>query len=281
VCWNNTGNPTILDNKTVDGFGTGSYESLLNELLPNTTYYVRSYATNSLGTSYGNQLSFTTLEESVVPTDGLVGYWPFNGNADDESGNGHNGTVNGPTLISDRFGNQNSAYHFTGINSITTEFTGVLGNADRSISFWVKISEQENGGGICSYGGGYGTSFSPAINPAINVDDIAHLDISDATVSYKASKPNNNIWHHYVYIYSATSGTSLNGIKIYQDGVLLTEIVNSYNYNLYNINTSSETLFKFGAAEWHNASYSVDDLRFYNRVLDGAEIQQLYHEDGW
>ena len=44
---------------------------------------------------------------SYVPTDGLVGYWPFNGNANDESGNGNNGTVNGATLTSDRFGNEN------------------------------------------------------------------------------------------------------------------------------------------------------------------------------
>ena len=45
-----------------------------------------------------------------VPTDGLVGYWGFNGNANDESGNGNDGTVNGATPTEDRFGNANSAY---------------------------------------------------------------------------------------------------------------------------------------------------------------------------
>jgi len=49
---------------------------------------------------------------SNVPTNGLVGYWPFNGNANDESGNGNNGSVNGATLTSDRFGSNNSAYDF-------------------------------------------------------------------------------------------------------------------------------------------------------------------------
>jgi len=48
--------------------------------------------------------------------DGLVAYYPFNGNANDESGNGNNGTVNGATLTSDRFGNANSAYSFDGVN---------------------------------------------------------------------------------------------------------------------------------------------------------------------
>ena len=53
---------------------------------------------------------------SYVPTNGLVGWWPFNGNANDESGNGNNGTVNGATLTSDRFGNASSAYSFDGVD---------------------------------------------------------------------------------------------------------------------------------------------------------------------
>jgi hypothetical protein len=54
---------------------------------------------------------------SYVPTSGLVGWWPFTGNANDESGNGNNGTVNGATLTSDRNSNINSAYNFDGISN--------------------------------------------------------------------------------------------------------------------------------------------------------------------
>ena len=53
---------------------------------------------------------------NYVPTSGLVGWWPFNGNANDESGNGNNGTVNGATLTTDRLGNVNAAYSFDGID---------------------------------------------------------------------------------------------------------------------------------------------------------------------
>jgi hypothetical protein len=53
---------------------------------------------------------------SYVPTNGLVGWWPFNGNANDESGNGNNGTNNGATLTADRFGNLSNAYSFDGVN---------------------------------------------------------------------------------------------------------------------------------------------------------------------
>jgi uncharacterized protein (TIGR02145 family) len=64
VCWNTTGDPTITDNKTTDGSGTGSFTSKLTGLTPNTTYYVRAYATNSYGSGYGSLVSFTT----TVPT---------------------------------------------------------------------------------------------------------------------------------------------------------------------------------------------------------------------
>lgn len=63
VCWNTSENPTINDSKTEDGSGTGSFISQLSDLVPNTQYYVRAYAVNSAGISYGNQKSFTTLGE--------------------------------------------------------------------------------------------------------------------------------------------------------------------------------------------------------------------------
>lgn len=60
VCWSETGNPTTLNDKTSDGSGTGSFTSILTALTDGTTYYVRAYATNSVGTSYGNEITFTT-----------------------------------------------------------------------------------------------------------------------------------------------------------------------------------------------------------------------------
>jgi uncharacterized protein (TIGR02145 family) len=65
VCFATTAAPTIGNSKTIDGSGFGSFNSRLTGLIPNTTYYARAYATNSAGTSYGNQVSFTTL--SLLP----------------------------------------------------------------------------------------------------------------------------------------------------------------------------------------------------------------------
>ena len=64
VCWSTLPNPTISDSHTTDGSGTGSFTSNLIGLQANTKYYVRAYATNVTGTSYGVQRSFTAMEES-------------------------------------------------------------------------------------------------------------------------------------------------------------------------------------------------------------------------
>ena len=62
VCWSTSPNPTIaLATKTNNGSGTGTFPSNINGLMINTTYYLRAYATNSLGTAYGNEISFTTV----------------------------------------------------------------------------------------------------------------------------------------------------------------------------------------------------------------------------
>jgi hypothetical protein len=60
--------------------------------------------------------NFAQNVPSYVPTNGLVGWWPFSGNAIDSSGNGNNGTVNGATLTADRNAVANSAYSFDGVN---------------------------------------------------------------------------------------------------------------------------------------------------------------------
>jgi uncharacterized protein (TIGR02145 family) len=60
VCWATTTAPTITNSLTTDGTGSGSFTSNLAALLPATTYYIRAYATNSAGTAYGNEISFTT-----------------------------------------------------------------------------------------------------------------------------------------------------------------------------------------------------------------------------
>ena len=60
VCWGTTTNPTVTGSHTTDDKGTGSFTSEITGLTPNTLYHVRAYATNSAGTAYGNEVTFTT-----------------------------------------------------------------------------------------------------------------------------------------------------------------------------------------------------------------------------
>jgi uncharacterized protein (TIGR02145 family) len=66
ICWNTVSNPTILNNKTIDGSGTGVFTSSISTLTPGTIYYIRAYAINAVGTVYGNEISFTTLNPPQV-----------------------------------------------------------------------------------------------------------------------------------------------------------------------------------------------------------------------
>ncbi|NMC39447.1 MAG: hypothetical protein GYA41_14090 [Bacteroidales bacterium] len=83
VCWSTSANPTVAGSKTTNGTGNGPFTSNLTGLLPGTTYHIRAYATNSAGTGYGNDLTFTTsaaipslsttAASSITPTSAVSG----------------------------------------------------------------------------------------------------------------------------------------------------------------------------------------------------------------
>jgi len=140
ICWNITGNPTLLNNigYTSDGNGTGNFTSNITNLTDNTTYYISSYATNKKGTSYGGIQSFTTLElmlpevETSTPTNITANSAQSGGNVTSEG----NGTVatkgicwndaGNPTLENCiGYTNNNS-----GIGNFTNSITGLTNNVE-------------------------------------------------------------------------------------------------------------------------------------------------------
>ena len=72
VCWSTSANPTTLDNHTLDGAGTGTFTSTITGLTASASYFVRAYASNSIGTAYGNEFTFTTINFPVVTTTPLT-----------------------------------------------------------------------------------------------------------------------------------------------------------------------------------------------------------------
>ena len=137
---------------------------------------------------------------TYVPTNGLVGYWGFNGNANDQSGNSNNGTVNGATLTTDRFGNSNSAYNFDGVNDyIRCINPGPSGSTSRSVCFWMKTIEIGSGNGnIFNYGNNdvYGQDFR--IVASVNAPNCQGIGVGfTGTGKVLSTTYSNNLWKFY------------------------------------------------------------------------------------
>jgi len=151
VCWSTLQNPTIADNKTTDGSGTGSFTSNLTGLNAGTIYYVRAYATNIVGTNYGNQISFTTSIKTVTCTAGCSTMsWGISG----ETGSSYY--------------SMSCTYNYVGYSYIKT-CTGTITftNSGNSYSFSViydwpacRITIEVTGVGTCTHTAGGGKSLN-------------------------------------------------------------------------------------------------------------------------
>jgi gliding motility-associated-like protein len=221
---------------------------------------------------------------------GLVGWWPFCGNANDISGNGNHGTVNGAGLTQDRLGNSDRAYSFDGINDyIQTNYNGISGSANRSLSFWAKqidvydpskcascsrnpiLSYGSNVMGTAQIGRGFHCEFN------IGLTGIS-FDGNETAAAYKTfSSVNDNKWHLYTYVFDYV--TNVSSVKIYQDGNLLTNL--SYTYlPSSSLNTLIGNKLEFGRRTFDIQSPvyydgALDDVMFWNRSLSEIEIKNL------
>lgn len=213
---------------------------------------------------------------SYVPSNGLVGWWPFNGNANDESGNGNNGTVNGATLTSDRFGINNSAYLFTNngiIQNITTNYSGILGQNNRSISLWflqddvISIQDQQV---LCGYGGSSEASmFAPTTYGG-------RIGMDVLTIARHYSEFNVGKWNHAIFIYE--NGNSISGVKIYLNGVLQTISYSEFGNQNTILNTTSGLKFRINGSILSQLFIGkIDDIGIWNRALTDQEIKNLYN----
>jgi len=273
ICWSTTPNPSIANNKTVDGTGTGSFTSSLTGLTGSTVYYIRAYATSSIGTSYGGQISFKTLPS--IPTAGLVAYYPFNGNANDESPNLNNGIVVGATLTTDRNGNQNNAYSFNG----TTDYIKITGALPVTnlftISFWA-YSENASGysnilsDGSSSVGGSDFLINFRGNNIGIRADKNAPLNYEDSSPVELQNLDLVGKWVHVIWVMTPTYS------KIYVNGVEKVTINEAGSNEGYHDDFSFIGARQVWGSPDHFFTGKLDDIRIYNRELSSDELQSLY-----
>ena len=221
-------------------------------------------------------LSFAQVP-SYIPTNGLLGWWPFNGNANDESGNGNNGANNGATLTTDRNGNVNSAYSFDGNSGITIPHSTslIVGNSS-TFSFWLKYNSLSNGFNLVFKKGivggcpdsGYYFAYDGIPGPVFKCFGYGVLGncsgISD-------SSSLDNQWHNIVVVYN------LQNSQIYFDGILQDGDANN-NINQAIFNTVEPLIIGYYNGPYSGTSWNglIDDFGIWNRALTDCEIQNLY-----
>ncbi len=206
----------------------------------------------------------------------LVAYFPFNGNANDESVNNNNGTIYGATLTADRFGNDSSAYYFNGINHDYIDCgndTSLDITESLTISAWIKPD----------------STFGPVVTkwkttPIPYWGGSYYLTMDWFSITYNGYGPvpvshdkplDERIFYHLVGIYNYDTDSMF----YYVDGVLSNVI--AVNGGEIPISTSNILI---GATRWYAPSFQenyfhgvIDEVRIYKRAITNDEITYLFN----
>jgi hypothetical protein len=269
--------PLLLFNpgnrRGTDAFGspsTATYENgkiTLSYTLDSTSVHLNDGVTQAITVSN---------IPSYVPTNGLVGYWPFNGNAKDESGNGNNGAISDVSFSKDRF-SKIAAAKFNGSTSqMVVQKNSNLLTANYSISIWFKPSNSLSYSCIlrsgdaqnCSWQGFAITDFEH--NTLFGFSDFGNSDFAHKTRQSIDSYSND--WTNIIFTRNG------NVTNEYVDGQLVGNFTNTTYSPAHNCN-----LFIGSNHLDHNGNpYAVfdgmlDDIAIWNRALSASEISALYN----
>lgn len=228
---------------------------------------------------------------SYVPTSGLVGWWPFTGNANDQSGNSLNGNVIGATLTSDRNSVANTSYDFDFATAsfgnqnddIYISYSPLLNVSNISVSIWVYPRSYYWSGDagnprsaiIHRFEYGYSNPNGQVwgIDMTQNNFNAFVLDASPTqnNVNNISSMPLTlNVWSNIVFSYDGAS------LKLYLNGTL----INTVNSTLP-MNTAGNSGISIGESDqangyWNFTDAKIDDIGIWNRALTQQEVTNLY-----
>ena len=299
---------TQVYNGAVEGnkpgnYATGAKAQLDSAIALATTVNTGStFTQEQVNNTYNNLLlaaqQFNTRLIGEVSSEYLVAHWKFDGDVTDATGNGHDGTLKTgwignsvatmtdggtlPQLTTDRFGRANMAYTFNKGSLVQVPYAAALNPGSLTISMWVQLTSNSNGGYILSLDRWHGYKFN------LNGTNVPFFTVSVASTIYDRDAGAVNVgsaWTHLAVSY--TSGTEkfyVNGVlqKTYTDvpGAALTlsspvdlSIGNEMPKEFYNVTDSNDPNYFYGASYWVG---SMDDIRFYNTVLTDTDIQSIY-----
>ena len=227
--------------------------------------------------AFGSITSSNALLTVCAPTNGLTAYYPFNGNANDASGNGNNGLVNGATLTADRFGSPNSAYRFNGTSWIQLPDTvEPLQPSGLTVSAWVLADSGANAAGawlihLTSRTGEGGMGIWNAGSWGVWVK-LQNSYSPGYYANQDTAIP--SVWTHIVAVYS--QGQS---VEFWVNGSLI-QSNTLPNYPLYTnpsfpLNSSIGN-YDYSPGPYNGFTGAMDDVRIYNCALSPGEVQAIY-----
>jgi len=210
-----------------------------------------------------------------VPANGLIGWWPLDGNVQDLSGNGHHGTVNGPVPCADRLGNPNAAYDFQGNQTLNIQHHPDLNIApEYAIALWYLTSADTYPAQEILIKGNNDYTDQPCFlrhhsstlvgQPTLVYRSGAVVLSNNEYAGLKTNLPPNNQWHFIVV------NIHLSKAELYVDNILK----DTTNFPGLNSITNSIDL-KFGGG-YYSFTGKLDDIGFWNRPLSIPEMNALY-----
>ncbi len=238
-------------------------------------------------------------------SDGLLAYYPFSGNANDATGNGHDGVVTDAVLTTNRFGQADSAYAFNGTNSmiVVSNSADLEPLEDFSVSVWAEVVkapvvtyQQELYAPLLAkyFPGGIQSGWTLQVVPSNAIPAIEPpstgpwLTFQAPPLSISSTRPHikipTNTWFQAVFTFQRTSGTiqeSVGTCNFYLNGIL----ADSRTEQLLENNNPVPLIMGAGGGYSQLAEYPfhfdglLDDIRIYDRALSSNEVQQLYTEE--
>ncbi len=202
---------------------------------------------------------------SPVPTYGLIAWYPFNGNANDESGNENNGTVSGAFLSADRLNDTNKAYTFNGASSITLGKNSNLAPKNISVSTWIRIQSlgNEQITILRARFSGYHLYIENNGKAYVNI----HTSGNNGNV-VSQNRLDDQKWHNVVFsFFNQKLSLYIDGVLQQSDSDVGPEIV----YQLTGV-----SIGKDGDADKWFFNGQIDDVAIWNRGLTTEEISKIY-----
>ena len=275
VCWSTSSTPTTAGSKATASGTTGAFTASITGLSPSTLYYVRAYAINSVGTSYGSQVTFTTSAQKITFGEYLGAgsgttklLLHLNGSSTDSSGNNNNGTDTAITYVDGKFGKCASFNGSSSYIQIPYSSSLDLGTSGFTIIHWFKttqtsvgqfIHRQENSGSHFQIIGTSINVISGKLHFELRGSENTFYDLNSAT-SY-----NDGNWHCYIAV-STGSGGNMN---IYVDG----ELDATRSIGATTINFGASTVLTIGSGY---QSWAANRFDYYNGLLDETIIDRVW-----